>query len=166
MNWDAYGAVGEVVGAIAVVVSVAYLAVQIRRQTDQARLAATRDIGDQRNDLLHLLIEDSEVANLYLKAVNDYDSLPNNDRIRMTFLFQQLMRLAEQQHLHVKQGNIDPAYFDSMDRTYFEWLTFPGTQQWWTGSKEFFEPEFRERIDTLIDKARERGYQSTFREDK
>ena len=30
MNWDAIGAVGEIVGASAVVLSLAYLAVQIR----------------------------------------------------------------------------------------------------------------------------------------
>ena len=35
MNWDAIGAVGEVVGAAAVVVTLAYLAVQIRRNTRQ-----------------------------------------------------------------------------------------------------------------------------------
>ena len=165
MNWDAYGAAGEIIGALAVVISVVYLAVQIRRQTDQARLGATRDIADQRNDLISLVIEDSEVAQIYIKAVQDYDTLPNDERIRASFLFQQFMRLAEQQHLHVKQGHIDPAYFDSMDRTYLEWLTFPGTQQWWSGSKEFFEPEFRARIDMLIAKAKERGYNSTFKED-
>ena len=31
MNWDAIGAVGEIVGALAVVISVIYLAVQIRQ---------------------------------------------------------------------------------------------------------------------------------------
>ena len=30
MNWDAIGAVGEVIGAMAVVISIIYLAVQIR----------------------------------------------------------------------------------------------------------------------------------------
>jgi hypothetical protein len=30
MNWEALGAIGEIVGAIAVVVTIGYLAVQIR----------------------------------------------------------------------------------------------------------------------------------------
>jgi hypothetical protein len=33
MNWEALGAVGEIVGAVAVVVTIGYLAVQIRRNT-------------------------------------------------------------------------------------------------------------------------------------
>ena len=38
MNWDAIGAVAELVGAIGVVASLGYLAVQIRQSTEQSRL--------------------------------------------------------------------------------------------------------------------------------
>ena len=33
MNWDAIGAVGEMIGALAVVVTLAYLALQVRTST-------------------------------------------------------------------------------------------------------------------------------------
>ena len=36
MNWEAIGVIAEVVGAVAVVVSLVYLAVQIRHQSRQA----------------------------------------------------------------------------------------------------------------------------------
>lgn len=45
MNWDAIAAVGEIMGALAVVVSVAYLAVQIRKQTAESRLTAARELS-------------------------------------------------------------------------------------------------------------------------
>tara|TARA_B110000858_G_scaffold89247_1_gene103084 strand:- start:5179 stop:5370 length:192 start_codon:yes stop_codon:yes gene_type:complete len=35
MNWDAISAIGEIIGATAVVVSLVYLAVQIRQNTRQ-----------------------------------------------------------------------------------------------------------------------------------
>ena len=37
MNWEAIGAVGEILGAIAVLLSLAYLAVQIRQNTASVR---------------------------------------------------------------------------------------------------------------------------------
>jgi len=37
MDWNAIGAIGETIGAAAVVVSLLYLAVQIREQNKQAR---------------------------------------------------------------------------------------------------------------------------------
>ena len=42
MNWEAIGTVGEIVGAFAVVASLAYLAVQIRTQVRQQKKAAWR----------------------------------------------------------------------------------------------------------------------------
>ena len=44
MNWEAIGAIGEIIGAAAVVVSLIYLATQIRTQNNEARLAATHEI--------------------------------------------------------------------------------------------------------------------------
>ena len=38
MNWDALGAIAELIGAIGVVASLAYLGVQIRQSTAQSRL--------------------------------------------------------------------------------------------------------------------------------
>jgi hypothetical protein len=164
MNWDAAGAIGEVIGAAAVVISVIYLAVQIRRQTHQSRLAATRELAEQHNDVLNLIIEDRELSEIYLKAVQDFDSLPKQERIRVSLLFQRMMRIEEQRRIHIDKGNIDAAFFDSMDRTVFEWLTFPGVQQWWSGSKEYFEPGFRGRSDELFVRAKEQGYHSSYNE--
>ena len=45
MNWDAIGAVGEIVGAMAVVVSLVYLGSQIRVQNRESRLAAMHDVS-------------------------------------------------------------------------------------------------------------------------
>ena len=40
MNWDAIGAFGEILGATAVFVTLAYLAAQIRQANDLARFNA------------------------------------------------------------------------------------------------------------------------------
>ena len=138
MNWDVGAAIGEMIEAVAVVVSVAYLAIQIRKQTEQSRLAATREIATQYSGILNRIIEDEKFSSIYLRGVQDYASLQNEERIRVALLFQRMMTLMEQQYLHIANGHIDPKFFDSANRTFFEWLTFPGTQAWWEGSKEFF----------------------------
>jgi len=42
MKWDAIGAMGELVGAVAVVVSVLYLAWQVRSQVQETKLGPAR----------------------------------------------------------------------------------------------------------------------------
>lgn len=57
MNWNEIGAVGEAAGAIAVMVSVVYLAVQVRKQTRESRFAATRELAAQFQDKLKEVID-------------------------------------------------------------------------------------------------------------
>jgi len=51
MTWNALAAIGEIVGAIAVVVTLLYLAQQIRQSTRAAAIAALRDTTAQWNHL-------------------------------------------------------------------------------------------------------------------
>ena len=44
MNWDAIGAVGEVVGAIAVIATLVYLSLQIRQQNKSQQLEVKESI--------------------------------------------------------------------------------------------------------------------------
>jgi hypothetical protein len=45
VNWEAIGAVGEILGAVAVFLSLIYLAVQIRGSTKQSRAAMVQAIA-------------------------------------------------------------------------------------------------------------------------
>ena len=40
MNWEALGAIGEIVGAVGVILTLGYLAVQIRQNVAQVRIRA------------------------------------------------------------------------------------------------------------------------------
>lgn len=163
MTWDAAGALGEIIGALAVVISVIYLAVQIRGQTDQAKLTATREISNQLDAILDSIIENPEISGLYLSACQDFEGLSNDERIKATFLFQRFARVYEQQWIHIEKGHVDPAFFESIEKTFFEWLTFPGVQQWWGRNKGFFESNFETRVEGLVSEAKAKGYDSTFK---
>ena len=67
MNWEAMGATGEIVGAIAVVVTLLYLATQIRRSNELSRFNAAKEIMNQFNDLNRMVVVDSELRQLLHK---------------------------------------------------------------------------------------------------
>jgi hypothetical protein len=73
MNWEAAGALGEIIGAIAVIATLAFLAAQIRqghrlqRESNVlARSAAVDRIHDQLQDFARLLASDSEAVRIWL----------------------------------------------------------------------------------------------------
>jgi hypothetical protein len=163
MNWNAIGAVSEVFGVLAVVVSVVYLAAQVRKQIEEARLTASRDLAAQLGDTLQTITENGEFAAIWLNGVRDYEALPDADRIRLSFLFQRACRIMEQHYRHTARGNLDVEYNQSVDNQYAEFFSLPGVQRWWELSKGHFEPGFRDRIDEMMASTKENEYESTFK---
>ena len=166
MNWDMAGAVGEIIGAGAVVISVIYLSVQIKRQTDQARLAASRELATSWNGRLDRCIDDKEFADLFLESATNYSSLKNNERLRISSYYLQLIREMEQQYLHIKKGNIDPSFFESAERTFLGLLTLPGFQDWWSTHSEGFSDHFQGVVNERIAAANLRGYDSSYKRER
>jgi hypothetical protein len=162
MNWDAIGAFGEIAGAIGVIVSVIYLAVQVRKQTEESRLEATRSLAGQYQAAIGAVADDKELSEIWLKAIKDYESLQDSERLRASLQFQRLFRVLEQQYLHTKRSSIDGDYFISIDHSFTEALTFPGVRRWWTLSDRMFEKGFRDYIESMIKEADERGYSGSF----
>ena len=75
MNWDAIGAVGEMVGAIAVVFSVAYLAVQIRSGSAALSTNIRDSVFASLSQWNYQLTADPEFAWMFHRGLKDFDSL-------------------------------------------------------------------------------------------
>ncbi len=56
MNWDAIGAIGEVLGAVAVALTLGYLAIQMKQNAVGMRVAAKQEMTRQFSDYLDLLV--------------------------------------------------------------------------------------------------------------
>ena len=56
MNWEAIGAVGEILGATAVLITLGYLAVQVRQSTRAMKTSTSSSL----NHDVHLLTNDNE----------------------------------------------------------------------------------------------------------
>jgi len=72
MNWDAIGAIGDFVGGVGVIVTLGYLAVQIRSSTKALRGQAQREIG--RNITAFASREGLEAA-VKVKEKDGYDEV-------------------------------------------------------------------------------------------
>jgi hypothetical protein len=105
MNWDAMGALSESVGATAVVVTLLYLAIQIRAQTKETRLTATRDLSRDYLNAVDSITRDKEVFSVYLKGLAAYEDLPHEERIRIGMFFFRIFRVAELRYSHYLTQN-------------------------------------------------------------
>ncbi|MGR8950540.1 MAG: hypothetical protein ACU84Q_21050, partial [Gammaproteobacteria bacterium] len=82
MNWDAIGAVGEIIGATAVVVSLVYLAGQIRTQNRESKMAAAHEIIAAFR-AMQVPLQSSELAELWHRAITNFESLNDLERMQV-----------------------------------------------------------------------------------
>jgi len=61
MNWEALGAIGEMIGALAVVVTLAYLAVQVRASTAESEAEDFSRVAAQLSEVRGRFMEHAEV---------------------------------------------------------------------------------------------------------
>lgn len=161
MNIQDLGALGEVVGAIAVVVSLIYLATQIRQNTRQismsvesARLAAFERTVESSNQAREILFTNPEIADLFLRGLADYRNLQSRDRFRCNMLFRNL--LSSIQGVYIRQMTMDPnaANPDGTRKTLAALFTSPGIRQWLEEVETDWRPEFARLVEDIAATAR------------
>ena len=82
MNWDAIGAVGEILGALAVFISLVYLAVQVRQNRDQVQLQALMDAIARHVSKYVEATETDEKAENFRNGLSDFLVMPINERAK------------------------------------------------------------------------------------
>ena len=137
MSIQDWGAIGEIVGALAVVGSLIYLAVQIRQNTRQisqsiesAKLAAFERTVESSNHAREVLITNTEVTDLFLKGAADYLNLPPPDKFRCEMLFRNLLSAVQGGYIRELAMGGDPAKLEGIRNTLNTLLKNPGVRQW------------------------------------
>ena len=151
MNWDALGAIGELVGATAVIGSMLYVAVQIRQNTEESRISRSQNLLTATSDANALIATDPDLARIVKEGTFDFDALSALDRIRFsTFFFSFMAKFDFAYHQNLT-GNIDRTFWRQTDNDIATFIQLPGTRRWWAQDKIRFSPGFREYVDKRIE---------------
>jgi hypothetical protein len=148
MNWNAIGAIGEIVGAIAVVVSLVYLAIQIRGQNKESRLAAMHEIAVAYRES-NIPFADANLADILTRAHNDTTQLTEAEIVQLIVSVQGVFRVWEEAYYQHLAGRLDEHLWAAMLREYASYLSAPGFDFVWQLRKNGHNDEFRLFVDSL-----------------
>ena len=106
MNWEAISAIGQLVGALAVVISLIYLANQVRSNARETRHAAMRSTLDFLNRFAQQIAEHADLAELRDRGFKDFESLEGVDRTRFGSYMHAMFRTIESVYYQHLQGHL------------------------------------------------------------
>lgn len=150
MSLETLGNLGDFVGGIAVVVTLIYVAIQIRDNTAQVRMNTA---AAQWSGTLHAWDavyggRNSEVLRL---GGEDPEQLDDGERYVWSLLMTRLVGQAETAHYHREHGALDPEVFAMHERILGILLLSPGGRSWWETSAAIFTHRFRAFVDELLE---------------
>ena len=79
MNWDAIGAVSELLGTVTVVISVLYLAAQVKQSNKQSATNSGTDVLGEMNKLQEFVFSDPNGATLLVKLRTSEELSPEEE---------------------------------------------------------------------------------------
>jgi hypothetical protein len=142
MNWDAIATVSEVVGAGGVIVTLIYLAIQVRASTAATETENRVAIANGYREVLTLNM-DEELARAFRNGLWDYPEMPFNSRIKFANLCAHDALLFQGAFAQHESGQLDQETYDG----YLSWfagiVTTPGGANWW---EEMGKPIFNARM--------------------
>ena len=148
MNWEAIGTIAEIIGAAAVVISLLYVATQIRQNTRQIRVAThegtNRDFRQFTREVLTAGLTD-----VFVRGLEDPESLDDNQKLDFAFMMYDLFKAFENVHYHYLHGTLGEDAWQGWRRFIEQYATAPGAQSYWGVRRDIFASDFRELIDGL-----------------
>lgn len=152
MNWDAIGSVGEILGAIAVVATLFYLANQIRHSTAQARAGMTKDLFLATRSATLEVASNPELGQIMADIRGTEVSQQRQD-----MFYQSFFRLYEIVVTLYNQGFVDNGIYESYVATIRMYCGTEPFEEYWERNRQTFQGEFRDFVDSQIQDINDSG---------
>ncbi len=135
MNWEAVGAAGEVAGAMLVVISLAFVGVQLRQNTAATKHASRDATGSAAINALGEIYRDPDLARLFRDGMRNHEAIDPSERMRWHLMVTSLFLHFEVYYYQWRRGELDENIWAPLRIRIHWYFSQPGIQEhWWTTS--------------------------------
>jgi hypothetical protein len=157
MNWEALAAIAEFVGAIAVVVTLIYLAVQIRQNH---RLIESQTIHAQTQQEQHWLAMQSqpEIVAALKKAYVTGEDLGTEDRLYFEAFFLSKIASVKDDFLHFRRGLMTRTEWEQRKAEFAPFFIAEYAREHWREYRQYLSPDLNSELSELAEAPPEHNY--------
>ena len=149
MNWEAIATIAEMVGAIGVIASLVYLAVQIRDNTRSSRIQQQQESTRQFVDFMDILLLNPELAALHDKGRDNPRELDPVELVRFRRLLLRGFWYFSAQYHQYTLGALGEDEWSESAKIIRNYLAHVGVQEWWLNAdgRDYVSPSFADYVD-------------------
>ena len=157
MSIQEWAALAEIVGAVAVVASLIYLAVQVRQNTHELSMSlkSTELAAFERNvesgiRIRELFILNPEILDLYARGAKSYVDLDEGDKLRFDLILRNVFSALQGAYVRQLTFGNDPAHFAGSERTLDRLVKGSGIRDWLSHNNPDWRPEFSALVQQRV----------------
>jgi type II secretory pathway pseudopilin PulG len=151
MNWETVGIVSTLIASIATLLTLFYLAMQVRESNKLARSSSLLAVLDGfTNNDVNQGFQYPELIDISIRGYRNWENLPVREKSKFDGLMTQKLLHMQKIHLYHDNGLID-------DGNYSAWLAHtagmiktPGGQQWWRHARSIMAPDVIIAVDQYL----------------
>jgi len=150
MNWTALSSISDILSSAAILVTLAYLAVQTRQAAKAAQSNTRQAMLSADQQLLQLIVDNPELYLIRFKP-----RLTDEEKIRLGAYLVTFVRMREYNWLQYQNGDLDEATWISYRSSIGQFLGAPKSRDWWQNyakGMNAFDPGFMAVVDEQLAK--------------
>lgn len=147
MNWDAIGALAELVGAGGVVASLVYLGIQLRQNSKTIAEEIFQNLLNNYHGAMDNLISDPALNRVWHTGLRDFDVLDKDERMLWATQMHAFLRRYENIVLQSKKYPVNTSVITGIQNQWHLLLTQPGARKFWPKAYGVYSAEFVEFLD-------------------
>jgi hypothetical protein len=144
------GNLGEIVGAMATVATLIYLAVQIRANTRAVQSSAAQSVHEAFATWYRMLAADGELAQLVTNGLRDYASLSEIERGRFVSAFMAFLSCSQDAFIKWREGTLSSELWSGWELVMMNLVIPRGGQEFWRERGYLFGEEFRSYVENEV----------------
>jgi hypothetical protein len=147
MNWEAIGAISQLLGVVVVVVTLLYLAAQVRQGNRLAKAQARQRMMEQAERELYTQMADPAITHSNVKD----GALTAEEQAKLSCFLIAFMRQREWEWFQYHDGVIGEDVYKAYHEVLAIHVGTPRGRKWWKALGRFaFDPRFVAEVDELL----------------
>lgn len=143
MNWGAVSAFAETLAALGVIVSLVYLAIQIRMSRREARHNSIDRLVELWSSFAGAIADNSDLAATVVKGLDGLDKLSEVEKAMFFAHFGRILRVSKAMYMHHIDGTISPNLWRGVDASLTDIMRTPAARQYWPIRSHWFSADFQ-----------------------
>ncbi len=145
-----WGALGELIGGIAIIGSLIYVGIQVKDSARATRSAAANDASVSMQSWYLEMGSNRQASDLWFNALTSPKPLSTHDEFQFMMMMHAAMLGIQNSYLLSQEGTLDPEVREAVTFAIVAVKDLPGIDRYWRQRRGFLHRGFADYVDALL----------------